>query len=302
MAKLSSKIVSKSSTTSQISSGSVSKQTRITKQQLDILYLIYRYRFVSTKHVKQVLGREQIQQAQQRLNTLLGKGYIGRNFSNLDRLTGTYASYYLLPAGMKVLKQNKDAFEEERYLSQQTLHNIYKDKNASPRFIKHQLDMGDIRLELIRLYGTDRLRASTKSQLVIYEGLPESLPDAYILLQDNSETNNTGKSYFLEYLENSIPFWVYRNRIKAYEEYVYAGTWKETMQEALPKILLVCESPTLQRRMTRFLNRYMENCYEDMTFYVTNTETLKTCQSPHEPIWREISYTELEEVKIVSLA
>lgn len=284
---------SKTSTKSKIISGSGSTQVRITTQQLQILQLIYKFRFISTKHVQVLLARRQIQQAQQRLNLLLSKGYIGRNFSNTDRLTGQYASYFLLPAGMKVLKQNKDQLD--RKPEQQVFHNIYKDKTASPRFIKHQLELGGMLLELERIHQT--FHYLTKSGLTIYDSLPEQLPDAFVYLKDKTKEKSKRTNYFLEYWEDSVPFWVYRNRIKAYEEYSDEDTWKDKTGDEMPIILLICESSTLQRRTERFLKRYMENCYEDMTFYITSTATLKSCMDPKYKIWREIGYTELDGVE-----
>src|ERR1035438_8298887 len=127
--------VNKSSVSKQVSTDSdnnlVVKQARVTKQQLDILRHIYFFRFISTKQVQNLLGKKQLQQAQQRLNTLLDKQYIGRNFTNTDRLTGKYATYYLLPKGIKVLRHYQDG------LNPRALHNIYKDKTASERFVSH---------------------------------------------------------------------------------------------------------------------------------------------------------------------
>lgn len=268
-------------------SSTANKQVRITEQQLLVLQLIYRFRFVSTKHVQALLNKKQIQQAQQRLNLLLRKGYVGRNFSPQDRLTGRYASYYLLPKGMRILKQY------EKHLSRkpepQVFHNIYKDKTASPRFIKHQLDLGDIALELSRIYG-DIFHLLTKSELTIYEYLPELLPDSFVYMQDPAKPKSKRTSYFLEYLEDNVPFWVCRNRIKQYETYRDEGDWESAIDdEAMPKILLVCESPTLQQRMIRFLTRFMTNTYEEMTFYILNRGTLDGCTDPKEKIWRGIS-------------
>lgn len=269
---------------------------RITKQQLAILKLIHGFRFVSTKHVQAQLGKRQLQQAQQRLNTLLDKHYIGRNFSSKDRLTGTYSSYYLLPDGIKLLK--RDRFTSDK----RVFHNIYKDKTASSRFIRHQLGIGDIYLEFKRLYAEDeRLDFMTKSQILSnfdydyednpdnghwYEFLPEPLPDALVTI---FAEDYSGQEYFLEYLEDSVPFFVYRNRIKFYEQYAEEGTWQDAIGPSpTPPILLVCESPTLQRRILRFLKRYMENVYEELSFYVTTLDSLNSASGKDDEIWRAV--------------
>ena len=107
---------------SEVSVSQVSRAVVITNQQLRILLFIYRFRFVSTAQLQFVLGKKQVQQVQQRLNLLVARGWIGRNFSKLDRLTGKYASYYLLPKGMmcssnKRLGQATSLINEQRIIS-----------------------------------------------------------------------------------------------------------------------------------------------------------------------------------------
>ena len=254
---------------------------RFSKQQFQILEFIYGYRFVSTKQVQRLLGKLQIQQAQQRLNTLLAKEYIGRNFSNTDRLTGKYASYYLLPKGIQLLKHYGDTT---------VLRNIYKDRTASERFIAHCLSIGDIFADLAHIYGDD-LHFWTKSQLVIndhdyfdhpenghsYDCFPQPLPDAYLDVSFND--------FLLEVWHDNVPFFVYRNRIKYYIEYVYEDTWKDAVGSELPLVLLVCDSPTLQRRVQRFLKKMADEIdSNELRFMVTNRLLLASAKSDS-PIW-----------------
>ena len=149
----------------------------INRQQLLILYRIYNFRFVNTFQVQQLIHKNQIQQAQQRLNLLVSRGWIGKNFTKLDRLTGKYASYYLLPKGIKALRQYKSKLGFEFELNPRIVHNIYKDKTASDRFINHCIGLGDIELNLSRLYG-NRLNYYSKNRLVS-DYFPDPKPDAY---------------------------------------------------------------------------------------------------------------------------
>lgn len=261
---------------------------RISKQQLQILEFIYGYRFVSTKHVQLLLGKSQIQQAQQRLNTLLAKEYIGRKFSSTDRLTGKYASYYLMPKGIQLLKYYGDA---------KVLRNMYKDRTASERFIAHCLSLGDLHADLVRIYG-DNLRFWTKSRLVLddfafydnpdnghsYDCFPQPLPDAYLEVYDDKFN---GSDFLMEVWHDNVPFFVYRNRIKYYMEYVDDGTWKDSVGSELPTVLLVCESPTLQRRVQRFLKKLADEIDNDeLQFLVTNRAQLAVAE-PEATIWTE---------------
>ncbi len=266
-------------TNKQASSSLTPRSVVITKQQLLILTRIYNFRFVSTAQLQQLLAKKQLQQVQQRLNLLLKRGYIGRNFSNQDRLTGRYASYYLLPKGMKVLRQHQIKLDVK--LNSKVLHNIYKDKTASTRFINHCLGVGDINCHLKRLYGED-IEFISKSKLADYDFLPNPLPDAFIR-QDKTQ------EYFLEYCEEIVPFFVYRKRIKQYVEvYIEEGAWKDATGTELPTIRLVAETPVLQRRLKRFITKYLNNLYmgTGARFLITNLERLKTSDSQF--IWSVI--------------
>jgi len=275
----------------QDSVGASSRVVRLSKRQLQIIEFIYGYRFVSTRQVQLMLGKKQIQQAQQRLNTLLVKQYIGRNFSKIDRLTGKYASYYLMPKGIQLLRLYRARADYG------VLRNIYKDRTASARFIAHCLSIGDSYADLSRMYGKS-LEFITKSQLRAddiddrydpdyghsYDYFPQPLPDACLAIFD---ANYDGHEFLLEVWHDNVPFFVYRNRIKYYMEYVDEEKWKKETGSALPPVLLVCESPTLQRRVQRFLKKQVDEIYTaELKFLITNRELMTTAQ-PDSAIWAE---------------
>lgn len=271
---------------------STAKSERITTSQLLILNHIYRFRFVSTRQLQVVLGRKQIQQVQQRLNLLVAKGYIGRNFSKLDRLTGKYASYYMLPKGMKLIKQRVDSEGKvagKTKLEPRVLHNAYKDREASTRFINHSIGVGDIFCELVCQHGKD-LHFVPKSLLVIYDYLPKVKPDAYLSLL--GETKADKRTYLLEYCEEIVPFWVYRKRIKEYIDYTDEETWEDAVETPMPTILLVAETPVLQRRLQRFLKRQLPESYTDAKFLVSNKEAFATAKLSKDTMWFELDEDE----------
>lgn len=257
----------------------------ITKQQLLILVRIYNFRFVTTAQLQQLLTKKQIQQVQQRLNLLLKRGYIDRNFSSQDRLTGKYASYYLLPKGMKILKQHQAKLGVE--LNPKALHNIYKDRTASARFINHCLGLGDISCSLKRLHGSN-LEYFPKNYLIDHDYFPDPRPDAYLRIGADTKDIKERSEHFLEYCEEIVPFFVYRKRIKQYVEYVEDELWEEATSRKSPIIRLVAETPVLQRRLQRFIKKYLNLYYmtAHARFLVTNMDLLKA--SSEQAVWTQI--------------
>ena len=259
----------------------------INRQQLLILYRLYNFRFINTLQVQRLIHKKQIQQAQQRLNLLVSRGWVGKNFSKRDRLTGKYASYYLLPKGIKALRQYKSKLGFDFELNPKIVHNIYKDKTASDRFINHCIGLGDIELNLSRLYG-NRLNYYSKNRLV-NDYFPDPRPDAYLII--SVEVNDTLKptDHFLEYYQEITPFFVYRKRIKQYvDEYLYEKVWQEATGHERPTIHLVAETPVLQRRLHRFIKKYLNDLYlgTQARFLLTNLEELKTTTVPN--IWIQV--------------
>ena len=243
---------------------------KLTVQQVTILKFIYLFRFISTKHLQLKLSNKQLPQTQRRLNILITRGYIGRNYTNRDRLNGRYASYYLTPLGMKALKQNGvDA-------DPRVLHAIYKDKNASERFIAHCIFVGDVWHALKTKYD-ELVIFSPKSALVGHEYFPqEAKPDAYIRYKTKLGKGSRTEQYLLYVCEEAIPLFVHKRTIKQILAYVDEGEWDETKGK-LPTMLLVCDSDRLKTKIKRAITKAMDDAYldeEDVGFEVRTISEL----------------------------
>jgi hypothetical protein len=283
-----------------------SRRTRRSKRQAELLEFIYAYRFVTTKQVQTFLGKKQIQQAQQRLNTLLVKGYIDRRFTNEDRLLGRYASYYLLLDGLKLLK---------RYGSPRALKNTRKDATASESFVKHTTAIGDVAQDFQQIYGdATRLLFFTKNELLREDAnnddgsedykpasasFPQPLPDMYI---DRMYGEDDWDHYLAEVWHSTVPFWVYRKRIQYYIEHVDEEACEEAFGGELPPVLLICDTPTLQRRVQRYLRRMYDEIDEyDLKILVSNRELLHEANEDN-AIWTAVGEEENETLKLTDIA
>jgi hypothetical protein len=282
-----------------------SKSTRQSKRQEELLEFIYAYRFVTTKQVQVFLGKKQIQQAQQRLNTLLAKGYIDRRFTSEDRLLGRYATYYLSLDGLKLLK---------RYGSPQALKNMRKDATASESFLKHNVTIGDIAADLIRIYhNATRFTILTKNELLREDAnnndgsedyepasafFPQPLPDMCI---DHMYGEDYWTHYLAEVWHSTVPFWVYRKRIQYYIEHVDEEACEKAFFGDLLPLLLICDTSTLQRRVQRYLRRMSDRINEnELKFSVTNQQALQEASEDTE-LWTIVGEDGSEVVKLVDI-
>lgn len=236
----------------------MNKTKQLTKQQRTILTLIYRFRFVSTKHVQQALNIKHLANVQPRMNLLVAGQYIGRNYDSSQRLAGQPASYYLLPKGMKALRD----FDPD--VSRQVLHNAYKDKTAQNAFIQRCLAVGDINIELEQRYG-DQLEFFTQSEIMeqASDYFPQPLPHAYFIINEPDHPEDDPRHYFLEICDDTKPLSVIRKRVQKYIRYAEEGDWEAEAKTKPPAILLLCSSTNLARKLKRIVNAELEESYEE---------------------------------------
>jgi hypothetical protein len=231
-------------------------------KQLAILDLLYRFRFGTTDLFTKALEVNHKTKMNERLKILLDQEYIGRHYEPEYRLLRKHASYYLLPKGMKALRELDTKYDET------ILRNSYKDKTASDQFINHNLTIFKTYCDLKVIHG-DKLKFFTKSQLKPYDYFPHPLPDAYFRI----ETDKQPKQYFLEALESSRPFFVSVRKARRYIAYSENGEWDDTETE-LPTVILVCDSGTLKRRMDKQVEKIASDIDPDELSYLATIDII----------------------------
>jgi hypothetical protein len=194
----------------------------------------------------------------ERLKILLDQDYIGRNFKPEYRLLRKYATYYLLPKGIDVLKQAPDT-----RLDATVLRNIRNDKNRSDQFVEGCLGLFNAYCQFKAALGND-LYFSTKSQLVNrYDYFADFMPSAYMRVERSGEE----KDYFIEYLQTSKPFFTTTQRLKDFIKYSEAGDWEAETNSDFPKTLFICDKPALQNRLLKRAAYLLEDVGDDVKFF-----------------------------------
>lgn len=251
-----------------------------TKKQVTILTALYTFRFGTTDLLARTLGLKDGRYIYMRLEALVKLGYIGKQYDSSYKLEGRPATYYLLSPSFKTLKQQKN-------ISPRTLRSIYKDKEASERFIAHSLAVFAIRDSLQSFYGK-RIKYFTKSYLTFeaYDYFPKPLPDAYIRLTPEG-VRPRDRNYFLSYLDEATPFFVQVRRLQKYIDYATAGEWEESTGTKLRGVLLVCESLTLLKQIRKKLAQLIDE--DDIPhFYCTTLEVLRRGAAEDDEVWQAI--------------
>ena len=108
-----------------------------------------------------------------------------------------------------------------------------KDKEASEPFIAHKLAVFTVYDKLRPSYGTS-LKFWTKDQLNFdkYDYFPSPTPDAYLTITPEGPRPRE-RCFFLNYLDDDTPFFVYVRRLQKYIDYVEANEWEDATSSKL---------------------------------------------------------------------
>jgi hypothetical protein len=231
----------------------------LTTKQRSILNLLYRFRFTTSQLLAQSTDTNK-DIINKRLKLMMELNYIGRNFEPEYHLLRKHATYYLLPDGIKALKQVSD----KKY-SPKVLRNMGREDDKSEQFINHHLAVFNVYCTLRTMYG-DELRFFAKSQLTTFDHYPQPLPDAYIRIGEGDDE----RQFFLDVLHELQPFFIATRKVMQYVTFADEGRrdWDRKTDTALPSVLLICDSPSLKKRLQKKMRRAAENIEGDnMTLY-----------------------------------
>lgn len=245
----------------------------LTAKQLDVIKLLFRFRFGTSDLISQALGGLARQSANSRLAILVERGYLTKKRDGNDRVHGKPAIYSLAAKGRAVLRQ-----EPEKY-AESVLNSIRANRNSSERFIERNLSIFAIYNALAAKYG-EKLVFLTKSNLATnkFDYLPDAKPDAFIQLEVGE-----GKYFFLYLLDESTPDFALVRRITSVFEYEKSGRWIVKTGFVLPSVLLVCGTNRLQTTITKRVARASRKESSDFVFAAT---TLDSVLSDEKKAWK----------------
>lgn len=103
--------------------------------QLDILELLYKYRFGSRQLLADSLSIKAGSSLHEKLEVLVKHDYVEKRLDKRLKLLGMPAAYCLTPKGIRTLQ----TLPEHDFITDSTVKASYKDKTVSQTFITHTL-------------------------------------------------------------------------------------------------------------------------------------------------------------------
>ena len=264
------------------------RRSTLNTGQIQLLDLVYKYRFVSRQLVAESLGIAYGSSLHERLEVLVKYQYLGRRFDKRNRLQGIPAAYYLTPTGLRALQ----SLPGHEAITDAMIKISYKDKTVGMDFVVHVLNVYKCTNLLKRHYPN--LKVFTKREISQYEYFPPQLPDAVMSLP--SDDPKQPKRFFFDLVSDSVPRSALDRRIASYCEFFDEGGWDITGSE-LPGLLLLSEWGPAEKRMQRNVRIQLNHSdMEELLVYTTTTSALER-MSDKGAIWTIVEDTdELKEL------
>lgn len=233
----------------------------LNQEQIDILELICKFRFVTVAALKDYFAETNPGiNAFRRLEVLVEQGFIAKRYFDNFRLLHKPVVYYLLPAGVRKLNEYRDEGDEA------DIKSIYRDSTVSEQFAMHCVAVFDLYNRLTLQYGDD-LEFLAKSDQAAFTDFPRQRPDAYIIL----EAAKGARHYFIDILGDDAHLLVDASKkMKRYIEYRKSGNWA-VMKVPFPTVIFVCNTEGAAKRIQKRCDYLLNKAWvTDISFAATS--------------------------------
>ena len=261
--------------------GRVKYRRPLNKQQVRTLFILYWYRFCTSKQIAVSLKRSDPKSIQNKLKILEDQGLISKRYDKNYKLAGRPAEYYITPKGARALE-----VAQPDTTNQWATKSLYENQTVSDEFLKHTITVVDVAQRLRALYD-NKPWILPKSYMAKYSVYPTWAPDLHIKIPMRGETPT--KHYFLDIWDGSKPFFVSVRKTRNYVNFKESGDWEEEEDEAFPVVLAICNDPNAQKKLNRQMKHILYNDWDGGLIFATTTiQQLEAATQPAEKIWLKI--------------
>ena len=91
------------------------------------------------------------------------------------------------------------------------------------------------------------------------------------------------KRYFFEIIDDDMPKFILRAKIKQYLEYYESQVWQINTHHPFPKILILCPDETIKKYLHSYIPRIMtEENQDKIDFYLSTQPSTKWIKSEND--------------------
>ncbi|OGH11854.1 MAG: hypothetical protein A2857_00355 [Candidatus Levybacteria bacterium RIFCSPHIGHO2_01_FULL_36_15] len=246
---------------------------KTTSKQLEILHLLYKFRFLNRHQIQTLLNHKDYRRIQAWLTDLVKSELVSRNYSREYGENTKPAIYYLNVKSKKYLS-NLDGFSSD------LLKRVYRERGHSKRFINHCITVGDVYIHLKSLSNDKLIQFLTKEELLQSDHLIQPAPDAYFTVE---RADKTSYRFFLEVIDPGLPRYVIRKRILDYISYAEGKEWEEKTGHEFPALLCACPNDWVKNYLYRLIKAIQKD-EETVNFYL-----MVYSRSDNKHFWQKVN-------------
>ena len=218
---------------------------KVTKSHSDILYLLYRFRFLTRLNIQLLQHQKQPTRIKQRLQFLLSHDLI-QSFTHYHHGAAT-PLYALTKGGMRYLKNHPQDYKTKERIRKQ----IYSLPTRSREFRAQCQKNVETYFVLTAMAKTQGKTLSFYTQVDLsgISPLPSPLPHAYY----KSEKEGVSKRYFVEIFPKTLPVFALQRRLEQYFHFWQSSCWREATDTDSPSLLCIAPDTATKGRINNYL-------------------------------------------------
>lgn len=254
------------------------RRSELKQGQIDILELLYKYRFGSRQLIADSLDIKAGSSLHEKLQVLIKHEYITMRHEKHLKLFGVPAAYHLTPKGLRKLA----ALPGHDYITESVLKASYRDKIVSRAFVDHCLCVYAKTNQLKAFYP--KLKVYLRRDMSRYSYFPSTPPDAFLSLPNKGNP----KRFFMDILPDIMPTKSLYQRVMNYTQFFEEGNWDSVSDEP-PVLLFMGETSTTERRLQRLIRSALRNAEldEDIAVYTTTFGAVEHIEG-EDAIWTSL--------------
>ena len=178
----------------------------ITTKQKEILFLLYRFRFLNRIQIQSLLKHKNPKNTNVWLKDLTTKNYIGRIFEKTPGINKP-AIYFISKNGIKFLKSSEGL--ESEYIKK-----LYQETRRSAQFIDQCIAIANIYLNL-ESQNLPGFKFYTQTNFPVNGVIRDLLPSFAYIREENGQI----EQYSCEIIKNGMPRFAIRSRVQKFFEF-----------------------------------------------------------------------------------
>ncbi len=238
---------------------------KITHKQIEILILLYRFRFLTKQYIQLFLNHKDIRRIKSWLNNLKEQNIIQVKSILEGEENEGKTVYFLSVESRQILKDMEGIKTKE-------LDRIKREREHTDQFINHNLLIADVFLKFRTVTENTKLLFFTKTDIANFSHFFKPFPDVYIAIEENGEVT---RRYFFDLFDGSVKRSKIRKRIEQYVEYFVSNDWEEKTTHPFPSILLVAPNKDMKDYLYRVINAILSDEGVGISFFLATKRAIQ---------------------------